>query len=61
MFAVEPIEPDEFVIEYVGETVRVSLADARERLYQVGVSDVCEWLVAGWEEWCWGMGGGHGS
>lgn len=35
MYAAERIEPEEFVIEYVGEAIRVSLADARERLYQV--------------------------
>lgn len=35
MFATDTIEPDEFVIEYVGEVIRASLADARERLYQV--------------------------
>lgn len=36
MYAVETIDTDDFVIEYIGEAIRVSLADARERLYQVG-------------------------
>lgn len=42
MFAMEAIEPMEFAIEYVGELIRVPLADARERVYQVRL-----WCVSG--------------
>ncbi len=35
MFATHVIEPEEFVIEYIGEMIRLSLADTRERVYQV--------------------------
>ncbi len=39
MFALEEIEPEEFVIEYIGEVVRVSLADKREAEYQAARMD----------------------
>ncbi|MCO5603188.1 hypothetical protein L7F22_057335 [Adiantum nelumboides] len=34
VFAVEPIEAGDFVVEYVGELVRPRIADLRERLYE---------------------------
>ncbi|GFH20965.1 SET domain-containing protein [Haematococcus lacustris] len=34
LYATEPIEADDFIIEYVGEVVRWQLVDARERMYQ---------------------------
>ena len=34
LFALEPIAADEMVIEYVGETLRQSLADLREKKYE---------------------------
>lgn len=34
LFALEPIAADEMVIEYVGETVRQTTADLRERNYE---------------------------
>ena len=38
LFALEPIGPDEMVIEYVGEVVRQTIADHREKLYErVGI------------------------
>ena len=39
MFALEEIEPEEFVIEYIGETIRATLADKREREYQAANMD----------------------
>ncbi|RNA09701.1 histone-lysine N-methyltransferase SETD1B isoform X2 [Brachionus plicatilis] len=33
LFAMETIAPEEFVIEYVGETIRQSVADHREKCY----------------------------
>lgn len=34
LFALEPIAADEMVIEYVGESLRQSLADLREKKYE---------------------------
>jgi len=34
LYAAEPIEPEEFVVEYLGEYVRSTLADARQRNYE---------------------------
>ncbi len=34
MFAAEAIEPDEFVMEYIGELIRGPLSDVRERQYR---------------------------
>ncbi|KAL6752802.1 hypothetical protein V8C86DRAFT_1832704 [Haematococcus lacustris] len=40
LYATEPIEADDFIIEYVGEVVRWQLVDARERMYQaLGLDD----------------------
>ena len=38
LFALEPIASDEMVIEYVGQTIRQSTADLREKKYeQMGI------------------------
>ncbi|KAF3773794.1 Histone-lysine N-methyltransferase [Nymphaea thermarum] len=34
LVALEPIEPEDFVIEYVGELIRPRVSDIRERLYE---------------------------
>ena len=34
LYAAEPIDPEEFVVEYLGEYVRSTLADARQRNYE---------------------------
>jgi len=40
LYAVEPIEAGEYVVEYIGELVRNSVADSRERMYQrLGMGD----------------------
>ena len=40
MFAAEVIEPEAFVMEYVGELIRVSVTDVRERQYRdAGLDD----------------------
>jgi len=39
LFAEEPIGGEEFVIEYVGERVRLSLADLREKRYEAAGRD----------------------
>ncbi|KAL0224705.1 hypothetical protein RCL1_002617 [Eukaryota sp. TZLM3-RCL] len=40
LYALEPIEADEVVCEYVGEIIRVKVADVRERHYQCsGIGD----------------------
>lgn len=33
LFAAQPIEPEDFIIEYVGERIRLKVGDARERRY----------------------------
>ena len=33
LFALEPIAPEEMIIEYTGEVIRVPVADAREKKY----------------------------
>jgi len=51
MYAVEPIEGEEFIIEYIGEMMRVQLSDKREREHSAaGLDDYLfrvddEWIV----------------
>ncbi|ORZ32738.1 histone methyltransferase [Catenaria anguillulae PL171] len=44
MYALEPIEPGEFIIEYVGEIVRQPIADVRERRYNAEGLDGASYL-----------------
>jgi hypothetical protein len=39
MYALQPIEAEEFVIEYIGEAIRAPLADKRERQYMAAGMD----------------------
>ena len=34
LYAAEPIDTEDFVIEYIGEYVRTSIADARQKVYE---------------------------
>ena len=40
LFALEPIQEGEMVIEYVGQSIRQSIADIREKKYE-SVGSVC--------------------
>ncbi|GAX72908.1 hypothetical protein CEUSTIGMA_g363.t1 [Chlamydomonas eustigma] len=49
MFAAEPIEAEEFVMEYLGEIIRVSISDVRERQYRAaGLDDYMFRVDAEW-------------
>lgn len=39
MFAAEVIEPGDFIIEYIGELIRVSLSDIRQQQYRAAGAD----------------------